>query len=379
MLLKYWGIFAFLILLSGCRYGSDKDDISTHAILSEVIDRIKNDYVEVTSQKEILEDALQSVVSHLDEYSIYLPPDQYNKLFELTKGEFAGVGLEIIPTKKGFKVISAIEGTPAFKAHITTDDIITHIDDVDIRKLTTLQAAEKISGSVDSIVKLTIARKGKASFSVKLKREKVEFNPVRYKILENNIGYIKLVIFSERAGAALEDALKKLLQNKKLKGFILDLRNNPGGTLEQAVQATSLFLPEKLKVVEIRGRNKKYDQVIKSDGSDVSNGKPLIVLVNAGSASGSEVLAGALQDHKRAIIVGEKSFGKGSVQSFFELKNIGGMKLTIAHFFTPKGKKIQGQGIMPDIIVKKRKSKREDVVLKKAIQRLKKDQKILKS
>jgi carboxyl-terminal processing protease len=272
-----------------------------------------------------------------------------------TKGEFGGLGIEVTMDNGIVKVISPIDDTPAAKAGIQAGDLITHIDSKPVTELTLSEAVDRMRGAPGTKIKLTIRRGGLSGkpFDVSLTRAIIRIKSVKYEVKDDVIGYIRITTFNEQTqpllDAALDDLDKKI--GNKLIGYVVDLRNNPGGLLEQAISVSSTFLPVAVPVVSTRGRHSEDNQVFLSKGGDHASGKPLIVLINGGSASASEIVSGALQDHKRAIVVGTKSFGKGSVQTIIPLQNGGAMRLTTARYYTPSGRSIQAEGIEPDIII----------------------------
>jgi carboxyl-terminal processing protease len=356
-------VFFLLISLIGCSPDpeNEPDSLNLEILISEIIDKVRQDYVEDTSQEKLVEGALNGLLSNLDAYSGYLNADDYKNLSNRTKGEFAGLGVEIIATKGILKVIAAIDDTPAHKAGIKEGDVITHINNQEVHKLSNQEALHRLQGSPGTEIALTITRSESEPFVVKLKRAIIEINPVRYTI-KDNVAYIRLSFFSENTSTKLTEALSSLKKNNpKMQGLVLDLRNNPGGTLEQAVAVASLFLGSNL-IVDIRSRNSSYNQKLHGKGGDSIKGIPMVVLINKGTASASEIVAGALRDHKRAIIMGARSFGKGSIQSLFSIPGHGGIRLTTARFYTPKGQAIQDQGIEPDITIENHQSKEDSKV-----------------
>ena len=351
--------YRFLIILfflgwalTGCNQDQDAENISLNleALISEIVDKIRQDYVDDVPQEKLVEGALNGLLSNLDPYSGYLNAQDYKSLTDRAKGEFAGLGLEIMITKGVIKVIAAIDETPAFKAGIKAGDTITHINNQEVHKLTNQVALQSLQGPPGTEVTLTIARPDTEPFVIKIKRAIIEINPVRFSMKET-VAYVRLSFFSENAASKLGDVLKGLKKNNpRIQGLILDLRDNPGGTLDQAIAVASYFLDSAL-VVEIKSRNPAYNQKLYSKGHDLLKGVPMVVLINRGTASASEIVAGALRDHKRAIIMGARSFGKGSVQTLFGIPGHGGVRLTTARFFTPKGQPIHEQGVEPDIMI----------------------------
>ena len=266
-----------------------------------------------------------------------------------TKGMFGGLGIEVTMENGFVKVISPIDDTPAYKAGIKAGDYITHLNKKSVIGLTLDEAVGKMRGPVGSKLKVTIGRANVEPFDITIKRDVIKITSVRSRI-EKDVGYVRITTFSEQTNKSTKEAIKKLKKNKNLKGYVLDLRNNPGGLLEQAVYVSDLFL-EKGEIVSTRGRDSENPETYKAKPGDVINGLPLVVLINGGSASASEIVAGALQDHKRAIILGTQSFGKGSVQTIIPVNPYGALRMTTARYFTPSGRSIQKKGISPDIVV----------------------------
>jgi len=317
--------------------------------LGESIEKIKTDYVEHIENKEIVESAINGILSSLDPHSSFLNTKSLDDMKIQTKGEFGGLGIEVTMENGFVKVISPIDNTPAYKAGIKAGDYITHLDHKSVIGLTLDEAVNKMRGPVGSKLDITVGRTNMEPFDLTIKRDIIKITSVRSK-LEKDVGYVRITTFSEKTDKSTKEAIKKLKKNKNLKGFVLDLRNNPGGLLEQAVSVSDLFL-EKGEIVSTRGRDSENPEKYKAKPGDIINGLPIVVLINAGSASASEIVAGALQDHKRAIILGTQSFGKGSVQTIIPVSPFGALRMTTARYFTPSGKSIQKKGISPDIVV----------------------------
>ena len=317
--------------------------------LGESIEKIKTDYVEHVENKEIVESAINGILSSLDPHSSFLNAKNLEDMKIQTKGLFGGLGIEVTMENGFVKVISPIDDTPAYKAGIKAGDYITHLNKKSVIGLTLDQAVGKMRGPVGSKLKVTIGRANVDPFDITIKRDVIKITSVRSRI-EKDVGYVRITTFSEQTNKSTKEAIKKLKKNKNLKGFVLDLRNNPGGLLEQAVYVSDLFL-EKGEIVSTRGRDSENPETYKAKPGDVINGLPLVVLINGGSASASEIVAGALQDHKRAIILGTQSFGKGSVQTIIPVNPYGALRMTTARYFTPSGRSIQKKGISPDIVV----------------------------
>ena len=346
----------FILFAFKPAYAVDKE-ISEYdylKFLGESIEKIKSDYVENVENKEIVESAINGILSALDPHSSFLNAKSLNDMKIQTKGEFGGLGIEVTMENGFVKVISPIDNTPAYKAGIKAGDYITHLDKKSVIGLTLDEAVNKMRGPVGSKLKITIGRANQEPFDLTIKRDIIKITSVRSR-LEKDVGYVRITTFSEQTNSSTSEAIKKLKkENKKLKGFILDLRNNPGGLLDQAVAISNLFL-EKGEIVSTRGRDSENPETYKARPGDIINGLPLVVLINGGSASASEIVAGALQDHKRAILLGTQSFGKGSVQTIIPVDPFGAIRMTTARYFTPSGASIQKKGITPDIIVEEAK------------------------
>ncbi len=333
------------------------EDLRTFA---EVMDRIKAAYVEPISDKVLLENAIKGMLSNLDPHSAYLEPEDFRDLQESTSGEFGGLGIEV-GTEDGFiKVISPIDDTPASAAGIQPGDLIVKIDGQPTKGLSMIEAVDKMRGKAGSKIELSLVREGGKPFDVVLTRAVIKVRSVKSQLLEDNYGYVRVTQFQVNTGEEVGKALDKLRKDngKKLSGLVLDLRNNPGGVLQAAVEVSDHFLKKGL-IVYTEGRIANSELRFSADPADASEGVPLVVLINGGSASASEIVAGALQDHKRGVLMGTDSFGKGSVQTVLPLNNDRALKLTTALYFTPNGRSIQAQGIVPDIEVTRAKLTRE--------------------
>ncbi|WP_212630886.1 S41 family peptidase [Pseudomonas sp. KB-10] len=335
------------------------DDLRTFA---EVMDRIKAAYVEPVSDKTLLENAIKGMLSNLDPHSAYLEPEAFAELQESTSGEFGGLGIEVGMEDGFVKVVSPIDDTPASKAGIQPGDLIVKIDGQPTKGLSMMEAVEKMRGKAGSKIELTLVRDGGRPFDLTLTRAVIKVRSVKSQMLEDGYGYLRISQFQVNTGEEVGKALTKLRQengNKKLRGLVMDLRNNPGGVLQAAVEVADHFLKSGL-IVYTEGRLPNSELRFNADPADASEGVPLVVLINGGSASASEIVAGALQDHKRAVLMGTDSFGKGSVQTVLPLNNDRALKLTTALYFTPNGRSIQAQGIVPDIEVTRAKVTREE-------------------
>ncbi len=342
--------------------GSDKaplplEDLRTFA---EVLDRIKAAYVEPISDKTLLENAIKGMLSNLDPHSAYLDIEAFRELQESTSGEFGGLGIEVGMEEGFLKVVSPIDDTPASRAGIQPGDLIVKIDGQPTKGLSMLEAVEKMRGEAGSKITLTLVREGGVPFEVKLTRAVIKVKSVKSQMLEDGYGYLRITQFQVNTGEEVGKALDKLRHKhgKKLDGLVLDLRNNPGGVLQAAVEVADHFLKDGL-IVYTEGRIANSELRFSADPVDASEGVPLVVLINGGSASASEIVAGALQDHKRGVLMGTGSFGKGSVQTVLPLNNERALKLTTALYYTPNGRSIQAQGIEPDIEVARAKLTRE--------------------
>jgi carboxyl-terminal processing protease len=323
------------------------------AIFGDVFERVRAQYVTPPDDKQLVENALNGMLTSLDPHSSYLNADAYKDMGVQTKGEFGGLGIEVTMENELVKVIAPIADTPASKAGVLAGDLIAKIDGVEVRGLSLNDAVDKMRGAVNTPIKLTILRQGADKpIDITVVRDIIKVKAVKYRV-ENDVGYMKINSFTEKTYDDLEDAIqaiKKQVPADKLKGYVLDLRLNPGGLLDQAVRVSDTFL-DRGEIVSTRGRDPKDVSRFDSRPGDDIDGKPLIVLMNGGSASASEIVAGALQDHRRATVVGTQSFGKGSVQTIIPLSENGALRLTTALYYTPSGKSIQGKGITPDIKV----------------------------
>lgn len=319
--------------------------------LSEVFSRIKADYVEEVEDGQLLEDAVRGMLQGLDPHSSYLSRDEFRELQEGTTGQFGGLGIEV-GTENGFiKVIAPIDDTPAQRAGIRAGDLIIRLDGEPTRGMSLNEAVSRMRGEPGTDIVLTIVREGEEGpFDVTLTRDVIRVTSVRSRMLEPGYGYIRISQFQSRTGPALQDAVEQLRQQAdgQLRGLVLDLRNNPGGVLQAAVAVADTFLSDG-QIVYTQGRLEQAQMRFSASADDMLDGAPMVVLINGGSASGSEIVAGALQDHRRAVIMGSRSFGKGSVQSVLPLQSGAALKLTTARYYTPSGRSIQAEGIVPDI------------------------------
>jgi carboxyl-terminal processing protease len=324
-------------------------------LFGDVFERVRADYVEKPDDSKLIENAINGMLAGLDPHSSYMDPKSFRDMQVETKGEFGGLGIEVTMEDGLIKVVAPIDETPAAKAGILANDLITKLDDDQVQGMTMNQAVEKMRGPVHTKIKITIMRKGQDKpIEVSLTREVIRVRSVRSQVEGDDVGYIRMTQFSDQTTDGLKKAISDItakVSSDKLKGYILDLRNNPGGLLDQAISVSSAFI-QRGEIVSTRGRNAEETQRFTAHGGDLTKGKPLIVLINGGSASASEIVAGALQDQKRATILGTRSFGKGSVQTIIPLgSDNGALRLTTARYFTPSGRSIQAKGIVPEIEV----------------------------
>jgi carboxyl-terminal processing protease len=320
-------------------------------LFGDVFQRVQEQYVEEVTDKKLIESAISGMLQSLDPHSSYLSADSYKDMQVKTKGKFGGLGIEITMEDGVVKVVSPIDDTPAAKAGMMSGDLIIGVDGESIRGLTINESVSKLRGPVGSKVVITVVRGKKDPYEIEIKRDIINIKSVKHNIIKN-IGYVRLTTFSDTTTSGLEKALTEIKKNigNKFQGLILDLRNNPGGLLNQSISVADAFLNQG-EIVSTQGRNDDDTSRVFAKKGDLINGQPLVVLINSGSASASEIVAGALKDHSRAIIIGTRSFGKGSVQSIIPLAGNGAMRLTTARYFTPSGVSIQAKGIEPDIIV----------------------------
>ena len=322
-------------------------------LFGEVLERVRSDYVEKPDDPKLIESAINGMLTALDPHSAYLNPKHFRDMQVQTRGEFGGLGIEVTMENGVVKVVAPIEDTPAARAGLMSGDLITHLDKEQILGLTLQEAVEKMRGPVNSPITLTIVRKGTEDpFEVKVTRDVIHINPVKYNAEGDDVGYIRLTTFNEQTTANLQKAVEDLKKQlgPNLKGYIIDLRNNPGGLLDQAISVSDAFLDQGA-IVLTRGRNLEETQRSNARQGDITDGQKIVVLINGGSASASEIVAGALQDHHRATILGTRSFGKGSVQTIIPLGSNGALRLTTARYYTPSGRSIQAKGIAPEVVV----------------------------
>ena len=350
-IIKYYSfIFSLFFYLSSAN-SSEVDIYKKIDLFGEVLEKINREYIDEINQSESMDSAINGLLQSLDPYSSYMSPEILEEMQTETSGEFGGLGIEVSMEAGVVKVISPIDDTPASKAGLKAGDYIVKINDTQVQGKSLSEAVDLMRGPVGSSIELTVRRRGeKKALTFNITREIIEIQSVKSELLEENIGYIRLTSFNENSSDQIEKQIKKLKKNKNLNSFILDLRNNPGGLLNQAIRISDFFL-ENGEIVSTKSRKKSDNRKWFAKKGDITDGKTLLVLINYGSASASEIVAGALKDHKRAIVVGENSYGKGSVQSIIPLKNRGAIRLTVAKYYLPSGKSISEVGVRPDIEV----------------------------
>ena len=323
-------------------------------LFSEVLEKIQNEYVEEVDQAETMDAAINGALQSLDPYSAYMNPEVFKESQEETSGEFGGLGIEVTMEAGVVKVITPIDDTPAAKAGVKAGDYIVRINGEQVQGKTLMEAVNLMRGPVGTSIEITIRRKGlKKAKIIKIIREVIKVRSVISKQIQNKVGYLRLRAFNQNSGSQLKKEISKIEKNKKTVGYILDLRNNPGGLLSQAIKIADFFLDDG-EIVSTNGRKARENKKFFARKGDKINGKPLIVLINNGSASASEIVAGALQDQKRAVLLGETTYGKGSVQSIIPLKNRGAIRLTVSKYYLPSGKSISEVGVIPDIKVEEK-------------------------
>ena len=332
-------------------FSENKDIYKKIDLFGEVLEKINKEYVDEVDQSKSMDAAINGLLQSLDPYSAYMTPESFEGMQTETSGKFGGLGIEVGMEAGVVKVISPIDNTPASKAGLKAGDYIVKINNVQVQGKSLMEAVDLMRGPVGSSIEITVRRRGvKKALIFNITREIIQVQSVKSELIENNIGYIRLTSFNDNSSDQIKEKIKKLNKNKNLKGYILDLRNNPGGLLSQAIKISDFFL-ENGEIVSTKSRKVSENRKWFAKKGDLTNGKTLIVLINYGSASASEIVAGALKDHKRAIILGENSYGKGSVQSIIPLKNRGAIRLTIAKYYLPSGKSISEVGVTPDIEV----------------------------
>ena len=343
-------LIIFLIFFNLRSFADDNQTIYDKIdVFSEVLEKINKEYVDEVNQSNAMDAAINGVLQSLDPYSSYMSPKMFESMQTETSGKFGGLGIEVGMEAGVVKVISPIDNSPAYRAGVKAGDYIVKINNIQVQGKSLTEAVDLMRGPIGSDIEITIRRVGeKKSFIFKIKREIIEIKSVKAKYVEDEIGYLRLTSFNENSSKQIKDKIKEMNQNDSLKAYILDLRNNPGGLLSQAIKITDFFL-NKGEIVSTKGRKSYENRKWFAKNGDITNGKALIVLINYGSASASEIVAGALKDHKRATIIGENSYGKGSVQSIIPLKNNGAIRLTVSKYYLPSGDSISEIGVRPDI------------------------------
>ena len=351
MIKKSFVFLIFSLLLFGKGFSENDDIYKKIDLFGEVLEKINKEYVDEVDQSKNMDAAINGLLQSLDPYSAYMTPESFEGMQTETSGKFGGLGIEVGMESGVVKVISPIDDTPASKAGLKAGDYIVKINNTQVQGKSLMDAVDLMRGPVGSSIEITVRRRGvKKALIFNITREIIQVQSVKSELINNNIGYIRLTSFNENSSEQIKKKVKTLNQNKDLKGYILDLRNNPGGLLSQAIKISDFFL-ENGEIVSTKSRKISENRKWFAKKGDITDGKTLIVLINYGSASASEIVAGALKDHKRAIILGENSYGKGSVQSIIPLKNRGAIRLTIAKYYLPSGKSISEIGVTPDIEV----------------------------
>tara|TARA_B100000809_G_scaffold7310_1_gene7209 strand:- start:1220 stop:2362 length:1143 start_codon:yes stop_codon:yes gene_type:complete len=345
-------IFFFSVLFLNKSFSKNEDDIYLKIdLFSEVLDKINKEYVDEVNQSETIDAAINGVLQSLDPYSAYMSPKMYNNMQTETSGKFGGLGIEVGMEAGVVKVISPLDNSPASRVGVKAGDYIVKINDTQVQGKSLTEAVDLMRGPVGSDIEITVRRIGeKKAIIFKITREIIKIESVKSKIIEGKIGYLRLTSFNENSSEQIKNKINKIKKDKKIKAYILDLRNNPGGLLSQAIRISDFFL-DNGEIVSTKSRKSSENRKWFSKKGDLIDGKTLIVMINYGSASASEIVAGALKDHKRAIVIGENSYGKGSVQSIIPLKNNGAIRLTISKYYLPSGQSISEVGVTPDIVV----------------------------
>ena len=347
-------LFFFILIANKCFAETDKTIYEKIDLFSEVLSKIDEEYVESINKSDAMDAAINGVLQSLDPYSGYMSPEVFEDMRTETSGQFGGLGIEVSMEHGVVKVISPIDNSPASRVGVKAGDYIVKINDIQVQGKSLTEAVELMRGPVGSEIEITVRRRGvKKAIIFEITREIIKIASVKSKIIEKNVGYLRLTSFNENSGDQVKKIITEFNKNINLKGYILDLRNNPGGLLSQAIKITDFFL-EDGEIVSTKSRKKSENRKWFAKKGDLTDGKILIVLINYGSASASEIVAGALKDHKRAILVGENTYGKGSVQSIIPLKNKGGIRLTISKYYLPSGKSISEVGVTPDIEVEEK-------------------------
>jgi len=351
MIKKILLFFIISLFIFEKSFSENSDIYKKIDLFGDVLEKINEEYVDEIDQSKSMDAAINGLLQSLDPYSAYMTPESFEGMQTETAGEFGGLGIEVGMEAGVVKVISPIDNTPASKAGLKAGDYIVKIENVQVQGKSLMDAVDLMRGPVGSSIEITVRRRGvKKSLIFNITREVIQVQSVKSELIDNNIGYIRLTSFNENSSEQIKEEVNNLNKNKNLKGYILDLRNNPGGLLSQAIKISDFFL-ENGEIVSTKSRKVSENRKWFAKKGDITNGKTLIILINYGSASASEIVAGALKDHKRAIILGENSYGKGSVQSIIPLRNRGAIRLTIAKYYLPSGKSISEVGVTPDIEV----------------------------
>ena len=344
-----FSLFIFFFLTNFVSSSEESDIYKKIDVFSEVLDKINKEFVDEVNQSEAMDAAINGVLQSLDPYSAYMTPESYQSMQTETSGEFGGLGIEVSMEAGVIKVITPMDDSPAAEAGVKAGDYIVKINDMQVQGKSLSEAVDIMRGPVGSDIEITVRRRGERKALVfNITREKIKVSSVKSEILDNQTGYLRLTSFNENSSNQIKKQVEKLKKNESINAFILDLRNNPGGLLSQAITISDFFL-DNGEIVSTKSRKKSENRKWFAKKGDITNGKTLLVMINYGSASASEIVAGALKDHKRAIIVGENSYGKGSVQSIIPLKNKGAIRLTVAKYYLPSGKSISEVGVRPDI------------------------------
>ncbi len=355
-MIKKFYIYFFLLLIfffqTNLVSSSEEDDIYKKIdIFSEVLDKINKEFVDEVNQSEAMDAAINGVLQSLDPYSAYMTPELYESMQTETSGEFGGLGIEVSMEAGVIKVITPMDDSPAAKAGVKAGDYIVRINDIQVQGKSLSEAVDIMRGPVGTDIEITVRRRGERKALIfNITREKIKVASVKSEILEDQTGYIRLTSFNENSGDQIKDKIKEFKKNEKIQNYILDLRNNPGGLLSQAIKITDFFI-DSGEIVSTKSKRKYESRKFFAKKGDLIDGNTIVVLINYGSASASEIVAGTLKDHKRAIIIGENSYGKGSVQSIIPLKNKGAIRLTVSKYYLPSGKSISEIGVSPDIEV----------------------------
>ena len=344
-------LFIFIISFSNVNAANEDDIYKKIDLFSEVLDKINKEYVDDVNQSEAMDAAINGVLQSLDPYSSYMSPESFQDMKTETSGEFGGLGIEVGMEYGVVKVISPIDNSPASKVGVKSGDYIVKIDDIQVQGKSLTEAVELMRGPVGTDIEITVRRRGeKKALTFIITRDIIEIASVKARIIDEKTGYLRLTSFNENSSSQIKDRIKEFNKNKKIVNYILDLRNNPGGLLSQAIKISDFFL-DNGEIVSTKSKRKYENRKWFAKKGDILNDNTMVVLINYGSASAAEIVAGALQDHKRAILVGESTYGKGSVQSIIPLKNDGAIRLTVSKYYLPSGKSISDVGVTPDIVV----------------------------